>query len=390
MTNKHLKAFVATLGLALLVPLMAGGDTTRIPAQGIAGLTVGTTPISGGATTQVLFNLGGFVSSDSDMTFATDTLTVTKLSTGGAPTAANAVSVQETAGCITFEGATSDALQSRLCATDPTGAGDQTFNLPNFGGNFTVTLAALERPQTFTQTQTSATGTGWALVSASAGLNMAGRAAGTPDAVRFETGTTANAIQVALASASGTDLSNGRCLISACTNPGLEIFSADSVAAEYLHLQADQTGAAHVQSNFAEIVVGGFKNNITEASAQVIVRITMPSAGMFSGYITYLISDSDGTDHVARGGTTQIQGANKAGTSVCTINTGRDQETEDGSQVANAAAAFTLTYTWTNVVNTTSCDLSLNAASSAGANTYDIVYTVHLNGNSNAITVNPQ
>lgn len=34
------------------------------------GLTIGTTPITGGATTQVLFNLGGVVSSDSSFTYA--------------------------------------------------------------------------------------------------------------------------------------------------------------------------------------------------------------------------------------------------------------------------------------------------------------------------------
>lgn len=37
---------------------------------GGSGLVIGTTPITGGATTQVLFNLGGVVSSDSGLTYA--------------------------------------------------------------------------------------------------------------------------------------------------------------------------------------------------------------------------------------------------------------------------------------------------------------------------------
>lgn len=185
------------------------------------------------------------------------------------------------------------------------------------------------------------------------------------------------------------DFNNGRAGTGANTNPSL-IFHSDQSTTEYMQLQVDTTGAGKVQNNFAEITVGGTKSNITEGAGQAIVRITMPSAGIYSAFVTYLISDSDGTDHVGRGGTIQIQGANKAGTSVCTINTARDTEAEDGSQIVNAAAAFTLTYTWTNVVNTTSCDLTLNAASSAGTNTYDITYTVVLNGNSSAITVNPQ
>jgi hypothetical protein len=186
------------------------------------------------------------------------------------------------------------------------------------------------------------------------------------------------------------DFNNGRCLTAACTNPSLILHSPDQVTTEYLQLQTDATGAAHVQSNLAEITVGGSKLNITEASAQAIVRITMPSSAVFGATVTYLVSDGDGTDFVGRSGSIIIQGANKAGTSVCTILATRDQETEDGSQIVNAAGAFTLTYTWTNVVNTTSCDLSLNGASSAGVGTYDITYTVILMGTSNAITVNPQ
>jgi hypothetical protein len=102
------------------------------------------------------------------------------------------------------------------------------------------------------------------------------------------------------------------------------------------------------------------------------------------------VSDDDGTDLIVRNGSIQIQGANKAGTTTCTVLSTRDQETEDGSSAAVTGGALTLTYTWTNVVSTVNCDLSLNAASNAGANTYDISYTIHQTGSSTGTTITPQ
>jgi hypothetical protein len=70
----------AAVALALLLPLLAGGDTSRVPAYSI---NIGNTPVNGGATAQLLFNLGGFVSSDADCTFVTDALTCTKINASG-------------------------------------------------------------------------------------------------------------------------------------------------------------------------------------------------------------------------------------------------------------------------------------------------------------------
>lgn len=52
--------------------------------------------------------------------------------TGSSATAANAVSIQETAGQITFEGATSNSFQTRITARDPTA--DNTVTLPDGTG----------------------------------------------------------------------------------------------------------------------------------------------------------------------------------------------------------------------------------------------------------------
>lgn len=67
--------------------------------------------------------------------------------------AADAVDVGETAGCFTFEGATADAHETRLCVVDPT-VGDGLVNIPNVGAAATRTVGLLEAAQTWTAIQT--------------------------------------------------------------------------------------------------------------------------------------------------------------------------------------------------------------------------------------------
>lgn len=52
------------------IPVSAANPLPTTGGGGGGGLTIGTTTITGGATTQVLFNLGGVVSSDSGFTYA--------------------------------------------------------------------------------------------------------------------------------------------------------------------------------------------------------------------------------------------------------------------------------------------------------------------------------
>jgi hypothetical protein len=53
--------------------------------------------------------------------------------------AANAIAVQETAGQITFEGSSSDTIETRLAVADPTGA-DKTITLPNVTGSTALVI----------------------------------------------------------------------------------------------------------------------------------------------------------------------------------------------------------------------------------------------------------
>lgn len=129
-------------------------------------------------------------------------------------------------------------------------------------------------------------------------------------------------------------------------------------------------------------MVSGQKLNVTEAADTPILRITAPTGAIFGATIFYSVSDDNGTDFIARGGNIVVQGVNKAGTATCALSTGRDTELEDGSSPAVSGGALTLTYTWTIATATTSCDVRLNAASNAGANTYDVTWTVVANGTS--------
>lgn len=72
---------------------------------------------------------------------------------GTAAAAANAVELGETAGRVTFEGATANTIQARLGATDPT-SGDSVFLLPDRAAAGTSTLAVLDLAQTWSAAQT--------------------------------------------------------------------------------------------------------------------------------------------------------------------------------------------------------------------------------------------
>lgn len=131
----------------------------------------------------------------------------------------------------------------------------------------------------------------------------------------------------------------------------------------------------------------GGRTGITEGSAQSIITVAIPtSTDVYGMFVTYTVYDINGANYVARTGSVKVQGGNSGGTATCTINTTQDAESEDGSQIVTSNAA-TLTYTWTNVVSTTNCVLSLNAASSEGTNTYGVTWIAQVNGNSGTVTV---
>lgn len=300
---------------------------------GSSAIASGTTTITGGTDTSPCFNDGGKMNcGDTGWAYnkTTDTLTVTNI------------------GVTTFPGA--------------------------------VTFAAGGSPGTINF------GT-----PASFGRIVSGYSGITPNQTLLTTGTTANALTIHEDGDFGFNFNNGRCLTSACTNPSLIIHSADQVTTEYTQISNNLTGGVgQIQTNLAEINIGGNKTAITEAGAVAIVRVSIPtSTNVYGATIFYTVYDVNGANYVGRTGSVKVQGGNSGGTATCTINTTQDQETEDGSQVVTSNAA-TLTYTWTNVVSTTNCDASINIASSEGANTVAITWTAIITGNSSSITATAQ
>ncbi len=260
---------------------------------------------------------------------------------------------------------------------------------------------------TFTQTITAAAANfsgnvnlnGGGVVPSNQGLDVGSSSAGqigtrtalTPDAPSLFTGTTSNLYHISELADAGYDFQAGRCGTSACGDPALIIHSRDQSTTEYGQISVENsTGAVGIQSNLAEVRIGGSKTAITESSGVAIVRVGIgTSTNVYGMTVFYTIYDINGANFVTRTGSVKVQGGNSSGTATCTINTTQDQETEDGSQVATSNAA-TLTYTWTNAASSTNCDLTLNAASSEGANTYAIVWTAVLTGNASGITITPQ
>src|SRR5262245_12122120 len=237
---------------------------------------------------------------------------------GTAQDAANSVMMNETAGCITFEGATSDGIESRLCATDPTSA-DQTYALPDAATSLTDgRLVAYSAASGVVYPTTAALtwggnatfgGTNGLIISqANASIDwgstigaLAGRTATTPDTFAVIPGSLSNTVQLFEYGDIGFDFQNGRAGSSAATTPGLIISSADQSRAEYLPLNTDSTGAAHVQASFAEVTVGGFKTGITEGSAIAIVRSGVPtSTNVYGANVSYTVYDLNGANYVAR------------------------------------------------------------------------------------------
>ena len=87
-----MRRLIAAVGLLAWLCVGAAAQPTGTNTVGSSSLVIGTTAVTGGATTQVLFNLGGVVSSDAGFTYAGSSGPVTaagRLGTSSAGTAAN-------------------------------------------------------------------------------------------------------------------------------------------------------------------------------------------------------------------------------------------------------------------------------------------------------------
>jgi len=109
-------------------------------------------------------------------------------------------------------------------------------------------------------------------------------------------------------------------------------------------------------------IEGSSAKTLTDAAAAVAVwRCAIPSNDYLGGEIIWSTKSTDTTDYRVTQGRIRFAGVNKAGTNTCTaINV-------VGTDLTASSNANTLVCTWTNVVNTTNCDLSVTCTDNTAA-----------------------
>lgn len=137
-------AFVTAL--FLITTGFSRGDTTCFGtgcggAGGVGDVvSTGNNTFSGTNEFDGVTNFDGAVDFDGATDFSAANVFSASTVFGTAAAAANSVELNETAGCITFEGSGADANESRLCVTNPNA--DRTMSLPNGGTAFMMSDAA--------------------------------------------------------------------------------------------------------------------------------------------------------------------------------------------------------------------------------------------------------
>lgn len=287
---------------------------------------------------------------DADMTFVTDTLTVTK--------------VQPT----TIElGNVSDTTLSRAAAGAVAIEGDRIMTLGASSAGQSVSAGYIWTAGQVYNTDVQ--------LRMGSGTNSIIRydSNNTPDTLMVGVPASSNTLRVTQLGDINTDSNNGPSGTSAAGHPGILLNNAGASTTQYLGL-------------FYYGMAGRAIKSLTAASATAVVQIPIAAGAGTGATIHYTVFASDGTDHQARHGCVRFATVNKAGTETAAVYgvdsafTVNPDQTKDGSG-AGAISSGTLTYTWgvdtspSNAVN-----LTLNAASSLTENVLDIYYRVDMTG----------
>lgn len=310
----------------------------------------GISPPGGGLTPpRVPFASGGSaLADDADMTFATDTLTVTKIQ----PTSIELGNASDTT--LTRSGAgTVNIEASRIMTVGTENSGQLVACAYIWGSNQTWN-------NDFSTNWGGDTGRRYATVQ-------------TPDALQDRVGATSMSVVIVANADNNTDQKNGPAGTSACTHPTVIVNPLGGNGTQYL-------GIAYYG------LAGRAVKSLTAASPTSVVRIPIAAGAGTGGVLHYTVFASDATDHQSRSGSVHFMAVNKAGTEtgaiygIDTLFTVNPNQTQDGSG-AGAISSGTLTYTWgVSTAPTNAIDLTLNAASSLTETTLDIYYRVDMTG----------
>lgn len=318
-----------TLAIVLFValwPALSLAQVTKItPAPGGSStITIDSTAISGGATTQVLYNAAGVVSSDSGFTRGSGTTTI---SNGVAAVSPLVVKDNATTQFEIADGGTATFAQGVTLSSGATVGANAAIGFGGMGYIYSVN-----------------------------GL--------TPVAPTFATNTTAESWHFMQVADVGVNMGNGACGAVACTDPSFIIHSAVQDTTQYNHLAVwGQAG-------------GGLKA-LTAAAATALVRIPITQGAATGGSLRYTIIALDATDQQSRSGEIKFAVVNKAGTETCTVSAA--SEAADGSVAAVSVGTLTYGIACTsNAADTV--DLTINAVSSLTETTLQARYFVTLVG----------
>ncbi len=400
-------------GLYLSIPALAAIVATGPSSGGDGSITSGTTTITGGADTRVCFNDAGVMNcNDAGFTYnkttdsvnllgnitavtgifgtsvelshaSANTLTASggvlsiegvampRLTTanvftarntfGSAADAANSIDVNETANCITFEGATADAHELRLCVADPgASGGDITLTTPAFGTAGAKTLVAAEAGAiivanwSFNNDQTLAFGT-------SSNSKIQYNTTQTPDTLLVRVGALSNVLWVMEDADQGSDANNGPCGTAACTQPHIGIHSA----------------TAGNTTDYRTMSAGGFAGKsvktLVEGNATATVQVLLTAAEQgSSGTYHYTVYATDGATPQVRSGRVVFSIVNDGGTDVCVLGT---PEELDNTPTGDLTATITCADSGTNAAS-----ISVNATSSLTQTTLEAYSSVDLTG----------
>lgn len=114
-------------------------------------------------------------------------------------------------------------------------------------------------------------------------------------------------------------------------------------------------------------IEGSKSKSLTDgAAATPVIRVPVATSGYQAGEVIWNAQSTDATDFRTTAGRIRFAGVNKAGTLTCTVNV-------VGTDLTASSNVNTLVCTWTNVVNTTNCDLSVTCTdNTAGSQTMTI------------------
>ena len=167
---------------------------------------------------------------------------------------------------------TADPTKIAAFDSSAIGAGTtKTFTLPNASG----TIPLLGQPNSWTDRQTYTNTYGVAFTSATTGTIVAGNGSIAPTGgLSIATGTASNSVRVHTITGWTTDVKNGPCGTSSCTDPTFMVFSHNMNLGEYISIQHDGsngviqtgTGAIAVQAGTGTgrgLVGGALNTNIS-------------------------------------------------------------------------------------------------------------------------------